>query len=44
MFFVDTKVDVHCNDGGVRIMERIPNAVCTKELRDEAVRMITEDG
>jgi transposase len=44
MLLVDTKVDVHYNNGGVRIMERIPNAVYTKELREEAVKMITEDG
>jgi transposase-like protein len=25
-------------------MERIPNAVYTKELREEAVKMIKEDG
>jgi transposase len=25
-------------------MERIPNAVYTKELREEAVRLVTEDG
>jgi len=25
-------------------MEKIPNAVYTKELREEAVKLITEDG
>ena len=43
MLLVDTKVDVQYKNGGVRI-ERIPNAVYTKELREEAVRMITEGG
>ncbi len=43
MHLVDTKVDVQYKDGGVR-MERIPNAVYTKELREEAVKMITEGG
>jgi len=43
MPLVDTKVEVHYNNGGVR-MERIPNAVYTKELREEAVKMITEGG
>jgi transposase len=43
MLLVDTKVDVQYKYGGVR-MERIPNAVYTKELREEAVKMITEGG
>jgi transposase-like protein len=43
MFLVDTKVDVQYNNGGVG-MERIPNAVYTKELREEAVRLVTEKG
>jgi transposase len=43
MFLVDTKVDVQYKDGGVR-MERIPNAVYTKELREEAVKLVTEQG
>jgi len=43
MFLVDTKVDVQYNYGGVG-MERIPNAVYTKELREEAVRLVTEKG
>ena len=43
MLLVDTKVEVQYKDGGVR-MERIPNAVYTKELREEAVKMITEGG
>lgn len=43
MYLVDTKVDVKYKNGGVR-MERIPDAVYTKELREEAVRMITEGG
>jgi transposase len=30
-------------DGGVR-MERIPNAVYTKEFREEAVKLVTKDG
>ena len=41
---VDTKVDVQYNNGGVRNMERIPKAVYSKELREEAVKMITEGG
>ena len=43
MLLVDTKVDVQYKDGGAR-MERIPNAVYTKELREEAVKMITGGG
>ena len=43
MLLVDTKVDVQYKNGGVR-MERIPNAVYTKELREEAVKMVTEGG
>ncbi len=43
MFLVDTKVDVQYYNGGVG-MERIPNAVYTKELREEAVKLITEQG
>jgi len=35
----DTKVEVQYNNGGVR-MERIPNAVSTKELREEAVKLV----
>jgi transposase-like protein len=42
-FLVDTKVDVQYKNGGVR-MERIPNAVYTKELREEAVKLVTEQG
>jgi transposase len=44
MLLVDTKVDVQYTYGGVGNMERIPNAVYTKELREEAVKMITEGG
>jgi len=43
MLLVDTKVDVQYKDGGVG-MERIPNAVYTKELREEAVKLVTEQG
>jgi len=43
MFLVDTKVDVQYKDGGIG-MERIPNAVYTKELREEAVKLVTEQG
>lgn len=39
----DTKVEVQYNNGGVS-MERIPNAVYTKELREEAVKLVTEQG
>jgi hypothetical protein len=42
MRLVDTKIDVQYENGGVRNMERIPYTVYTKELREEAVRMITE--
>jgi len=41
MPFVDTKVDVQYKNGGIT-MERIPNAVYTKEFREEAVRMVLE--
>lgn len=44
MLFVDTKVDVQYKNRGARNMERIPNAIYTSELREEAVRMITEGG
>ena len=44
LVLVDTKVDVQYKDGGVSNMEKIPNAVYTKELREEAVIMITEGG
>ena len=43
MLLVDTKVDVQYKYAGVR-MERIPNAVYTKELREEAVKLVTEQG
>jgi transposase-like protein len=43
MSLVDTKVDVHYYNGGVG-MKRIPNAVYTKELREEAVKLVTEQG
>jgi len=39
--FVDTKVNVKYRNGGMR-MERIPNAIYTKEFREEAVRMVLE--
>lgn len=41
MPFVDTKVDVQYNNRGTE-MERVPNAVYTKEFREEAVRMVLE--
>jgi transposase-like protein len=41
MLLVDTKVDVQYKNGGIR-MEKIPNAVYTKEFREEAVRMVLE--
>jgi transposase len=44
LLLVDTKVDIQYKNGGVRNMERIPTAVYTKELREEAVKMITEGG
>jgi len=43
MSLVDTEVEVHYENGGVK-MERIPNAVYTKELREEAVKLVTEQG
>jgi transposase-like protein len=43
MALVDTKVEVKYGDGGVR-MERIPRGVYTKELREEAVELVTEGG
>ena len=43
MDLVDTKVEVQYQDGGVR-MERIPRAVYTRELREEAVKLVTEGG
>ena len=43
ILFVDTKVDVQYRNGGIS-MEKIPNAVYTRELREEAVKMITEGG
>jgi hypothetical protein len=42
ILLVDTKADVQYENGGVKNMERIPNTVYTKELREQAVRMITE--
>ncbi|OPX97016.1 MAG: Transposase [Syntrophorhabdus sp. PtaU1.Bin002] len=39
MDIVDTKVEVQYENGGIR-MEKIPNAVYTKEFREEAVRMV----
>jgi transposase-like protein len=41
MLLVDTKVNVQYKNGGIR-MEKIPNAVYTKEFREEAVRMVLE--
>jgi transposase len=43
MPLVDTKVMIHYQDGGVS-MERIPRAMYTKELRQEAVRLVMEGG
>jgi transposase len=43
MSLVDTKVEVKYGDGGVR-MERIPRAIYTKELREEAVKLVLEGG
>jgi len=43
MTLVDTKVEVKYGDGGVR-MERIPRAIYTKELREEAVKLVLEGG
>lgn len=44
LFLVDTKVDVQYNDRGVRNKERIPKTVYARDLREEAVKMITEGG
>lgn len=43
MLLVDTKAEVYYENGGV-VMERTPNAVYTKELREEAVKLVTEQG
>jgi transposase len=43
MPLVDTKVDVQYKNGGVS-MNRIPQGVYTKELKEEAVKMVTEGG
>ena len=43
MPLVDTKVDVQYKNGGVGIV-LIPNAVYTKELREEAMKLVTEQG
>jgi transposase-like protein len=43
MLLVDTKVDVEYKNGGIS-MESIPNAVYTKELREEAVKLLTDHG
>jgi transposase len=40
---VDTKVDVQYKDGGVS-MKGVPQGRYTKEFREEAVRLIIEDG
>jgi transposase len=43
MTLVDPKVEVRYGYGGVR-MERIPRGVYTKELREEAVKLVSEGG
>ena len=43
MDLVDTKVEVHYNNGGVR-MERVPKVVYTMEFKEEVVKMVTEAG
>jgi transposase-like protein len=43
MDLVDTKVEVHYQDGGV-VMVRGPKGVYTKEFKEEAVKMVTEAG
>ena len=40
---VDTKVDVQYKDGGLS-MKGVPQGRYTKEFREEAVRLIIEDG
>jgi transposase len=40
---VDTKVEVHYDNGGVS-MERIPCGAYSKELREEAVKLVAEGG
>jgi transposase len=40
---VDTKVEVHYNNGGV-MMERVPKVVYTMEFKEEVVKMVTEAG
>jgi transposase len=44
MDLVDTKVEVQYRNGGVGRMERLPKARYTRELREEAVKLITEGG
>jgi len=43
LVLMDTKVDVHYNNGGVR-MEKVPRGVFTKEFKEEAVKMIMDGG
>jgi len=43
MPLVDTKVEVHYYDGGVT-MEKVPKGTYTKEFKEEAARMVTEQG
>ena len=43
MDLVDTKVEVHYNNGGV-MMERVPKVVYTMEFKEEVVKMVTEAG
>jgi hypothetical protein len=41
MLLIDTKAELKYKNGGV-IMERIPDVVYTKELREEAVKLVKE--
>ena len=43
LVLVDTKVDVQYKDGGLS-MKGVPQGRYTKEFREEAVRLIIEDG
>ena len=43
MPLVDTKVEVHYENGGVST-EKVPKGTYTKEFKEEAAKMITEQG
>jgi len=43
LVLMDTKVDVHYNNFGVR-MEKVPRGIFTKEFKKEAVKMVMDGG